>query len=392
VRLLIVSNTPHHRDLDGGIVGWGPTVRELEHLATLFDEVVHVAPVYPGPPPPTACRYDSGRVRLRPVRAAGGAGIVAKAGILGRVPSWVAAIRSELRHADAVHVRCPANITLIALLVLGVARRRVPRWVKYAGTWMPTSGDAVSYRLQRWLLRARWCRAEVTVNGAWPSQPSNVHPFVNPTLTDDELRTAARAAADKTLGGEVRIVFAGRLEEPKGAGRALDIADRLVASDVPFHLDLAGDGPDRRRYESLVSARRLSEHVTFHGWLDRAGLDHLYAAAHVVLLPSLASEGFPKVLAEGMAYGAVPVASDVSCIADELAAARSGAVVPATDVEAFALAVAELTRRGRWDAESEAAVEAAPRYTYDRYLDAVRDLFRASWDVELPGVEPSSRG
>ena len=47
MRLLIVSHTPHYRAA-GQLVGWGPTVRELDHLAELFAEVVHVAPVYDG--------------------------------------------------------------------------------------------------------------------------------------------------------------------------------------------------------------------------------------------------------------------------------------------------------------------------------------------------------
>jgi hypothetical protein len=43
MRLLIISHTPHyHRD--GEIVGWGATVREIDHLAALFESVVHIAP------------------------------------------------------------------------------------------------------------------------------------------------------------------------------------------------------------------------------------------------------------------------------------------------------------------------------------------------------------
>jgi len=385
VRLLVVSDVAHHRDGDGRIVGWGPTVRELDHLTTLFDEIVHVAPLHAGRAPPTASNYDSGRVRLRPVLAAGGAGARAKAGILLRVPSWVAAIRSELRRADAVHIRCPSNISLIALIVLALARRPCTRWLKYAGNWSPTTRDAASYCLQRWMLRRNMCRAAVTVNGAWPAQPPYVHPFENPTLTDDELQAAARAAAGKTLDGELRMAFAGRLEEAKGAGRAIDIMDRLARAGVPFHLDLAGDGPDRHRYEALVKERNLTKYATFHGWLDRTALDDVYAAAHIVLLPTGASEGFPKVLAEGMAYGAVPLAGDVSCIGQVLAEAHTGAAVPATDVEAFADATVELSDAGRWRRNSTAAVHAASRFTYGRYLVAVRSLFESSWGVRLDG-------
>jgi glycosyltransferase involved in cell wall biosynthesis len=115
----------------------------------------------------------------------------------------------------------------------------------------------------------------------------------------------------------------------------------------------------------------------FHGWLDRASLDQRYAEAHIVLLPS-ASEGFPKVIAEGMAYGAVPVVSDVSSVAMELATARCGIALPTNDVAAFAAAIADLIRSGRWKEQSEAAVLGARRYTYGPYVEAVGALFRTS--------------
>ena len=56
MRLLIVSHTPHYRAA-GQLVGWGPTVRELDHLVELFDEVVHIAPVYDGQAPGSALAY-----------------------------------------------------------------------------------------------------------------------------------------------------------------------------------------------------------------------------------------------------------------------------------------------------------------------------------------------
>ncbi len=43
-KIVVISDTPHYRRA-GRIVGWGPTVRELDQLSTLFDELVHVAPV-----------------------------------------------------------------------------------------------------------------------------------------------------------------------------------------------------------------------------------------------------------------------------------------------------------------------------------------------------------
>ena len=71
MKLAIVSHTPHHLR-EGEVVGWGPTVREIDQLATLFSAVVHVAPLHDGPAPASDLAYRDARVRLRPVRATGG--------------------------------------------------------------------------------------------------------------------------------------------------------------------------------------------------------------------------------------------------------------------------------------------------------------------------------
>ncbi len=66
-KIVVISDTPHYRRA-GRIVGWGPTVRELDQLSTLFDELVHVAPVSDETAPASALPYESARVRIRPLR------------------------------------------------------------------------------------------------------------------------------------------------------------------------------------------------------------------------------------------------------------------------------------------------------------------------------------
>jgi glycosyltransferase involved in cell wall biosynthesis len=376
MRLLIISDTPHHVGSDGLPVGFGATVREYDQLATVFDEVVHIAPLSSGAAPANECAYASPRVRLRPIAPAGGGGLVAKLGVVRQIPRWVQVIRAELRDADAVHVRCPANVCLIALLVLALQRRPRIRWIQYAVDWSGTPGEALSYRAQRWLLRHNAGRALVTVNGSWPRQPSHVHTFDNPVLTSDEL-VAARAAASRKPGADpIRILFAGRFAPSKGPIRVVAIADRLRRRGVRFQLDLAGDGPERQTCEAFVSERALSDVVTFHGWLDRAALDRLYTDAHVFLLPSR-GEGFPRAAAEAMAHGVVPVLGDCSCVRQVLAEVGAGVALPPDDVDGLVDAISDLVDTSRWQQQSIAAVAAAPRFTYDRFLDAIRDLVLA---------------
>jgi glycosyltransferase involved in cell wall biosynthesis len=372
MRLLIISATPHYRRRQD-VVGWGATVREIDYLAELFDEVVHVAVLHPGAAPDSALPYRSSRVSLVPVPPAGGPRIGDKLGIAAVMPSYLRVIVRELAAADAVHVRCPANISAIALGVLAATRHPRRRWIKYAGAWRGYDGEPRSYRIQRAWLERGIRGAHVTVNGRWERMPSYIHTFFNPSLTDDELADGRRIAASKRLPTTPRILFVGGLSVAKGAGTTVEVLQELSAGGVEATLTLVGDGPERESIERRALELGLRERVVMRGWRARESLAGEYAAAHFVLLPSLA-EGWPKVLSEGMAYGAVPVASDVGSIPSELSALRVGRCAQAGDAHGFAEAIASYASApDGWAAESARAVAAAERFGYSAYL---RDVAR----------------
>lgn len=374
MRLLVISHTSHYRK-EGAVVGWGPTVREIARLAELFDEVVHIAPLHRQAAPPSALPYEAPNVRLVAVPPAGGSTVSAKLHVLRVLPAYLSAILGELGNCDVVHVRCPSNIGLLAILVLAVSRRPALRWIKYAGNWRPRAPESLSYRVQRWLLDHGVPRALVTVNGRWPDQRSHVRSFLNPCLTDEELGEGAAVGARKNLRSPLRLLFVGRLEEEKGCGRALEVLAGLEARGVRARLDVAGDGPDRKRFEAQAAAAGLTERVHFLGWLARPALASLYSDAHFLLLPSTSSEGWPKVLSEAMAYGVVPMTSDISSMPQLIESFRTGRVLDAKDRDGFVEAVAEyVSEPERWKMESCNAMEAGRLFAYDRYLAAVRNL------------------
>lgn len=386
MRLLVVSHTPHYRR-EGRLVGWGATVREVDHLAALFDEVVHVAPVHPESAPPSAIGYESSRVRVAEVRPSGGPGIAKKLSILRFLPSYARVILREMAGADVVHVRCPANISLLAVVLLALRREPRRRWLKYAGNWRPEGREALSYTFQRWWLGRGFAGGRVTVNGEWEGDAAHVRPFLNPCLTRDELEQGLRTAEGKTLAPPVRMVYVGRVEEEKGTGQSIRIVAELRRRGVAARLDVVGDGPERGRFELLARELGVEEDVVFHGWLPRPALEPLYRAAHFSLLPSRASEGWPKVLSEGMASGVVPLASTVSSVPQLLRRFGCGRAIRVEDVAGFAdAAEAYLRRPELWKAESVAAVRAADAFGYDRHVRAVAELLELEPARELvPG-------
>jgi glycosyltransferase involved in cell wall biosynthesis len=383
MKMLIISAMPHHLKA-GRIVGWGPTVEEIDTLADCFDEIIHVACLYPDPAPASAVPYRASNVRLHAVPPSGGARLIDKLGILTLAPRYIWAMLKEMPRADLVHVRAPANISLFAMVLLTFLGRPKPRWIKYAGNWKPTGPEPWSYRFQRWWLEKGFHRGTATVNGRWPEQPDHVFSFLNPSFFDTDLAAGRQAAGTRHFAEPYRLLFVGRIESPKGVGRLLQIAQELQQAGFDFTLDLVGDGPELPTFEQWSQQHGLDQLVTFHGWQPKHALPAFYAAAHFLVLPTTASEGWPKVLSEAMAYGVVPLASAISSIPQILAEAGAGPALPPEDPSAFSAAIQSYAAHPEtWKAASEAGLQAASWFSYAHYLEQVRDMFRSGLQVEI---------
>ena len=211
--------------------------------------------------------------------------------------------------------------------------------------------------------------------------------FINPCLTRYELNQGSEIATTKELHSPLRLLFVGRLEKAKGVHRALRILDMLLAQDIDTTLDLVGDGPEREAVVGLAQELNIQKRVRFHGWVPRTRLGAFYAPAHIILFPSSSSEGWPKVLSEAMAYGVVPVASNVSSIPGYLQRFGCGRAFPPDDISAFVRALVNyIDHPQRWREESQRATEAASHFTYDAYLQAVASLL----DLPAPAVEKAT--
>lgn len=385
MNLLIISHTPHYWRGEQ-LVGWGPTVREIDQLAKMFDQVWHLAVLYDGEAPASSLPYLAKNVSLLPIRPAGGETLSAKLDVVRAYFGYWSAINKavgSLGAHDLIHVRCPANISLLALLYLFLSRRIKHRWVKYAGNWQPTHEDVLTYKLQRWMLKLNLPRGVVTVNGKWKDQPPHIYSFLNPSLISAQ-PVQLECTHPKKLTEPLQILFVGRVETAKGCGRVLSIAGMLRERNVDFNLHIIGDGEERSRFELLADEMGLAGRICFYGWMSHSALVPSYKKAHFLLLPTSASEGWPKVLSEGMADGVVPLAGAVSSIPQILQECHTGMALDPLDTEAFVKAIlAYWNDPARWERESQAAREAAHRFTYDEYLNHLQLMFAKHWGIRI---------
>jgi glycosyltransferase involved in cell wall biosynthesis len=265
---------------------------------------------------------------------------------------------------------------IVVLLFVG----RKHRWVKYGCNWVQTGRMPISFIFQRWWLRKGLSRGPVTVNGKWENQSAFVFSFLNPSMTLQDIQLARDLAIDKELEKPIRFVFAGRTDTAKGLGHSLEILRGISQYSQQVHFDILGDGSERPKFERMTTELGLKEMVTFNGWVPHDQVPEYLSRSHFMLLPSTYSEGWPKVLSEAMSYGVVPIASNVSAIPQILGQTKAGLALPAEDIDGFVRVIVDLIRNPpKWKEMSLAGIEAAPRFTYERYLIALDEMFISAY-------------
>jgi glycosyltransferase involved in cell wall biosynthesis len=309
-KLVIISHTEHYLDENNEVVGWGPTINEINFLADYFEEIVHIACLYDHRAPLSSNIYTIKSIKFIPIPPFGGNKFIDKLGIILKIPKILKTISEQIQGASHVQLRLPTGIGVFLLPYFSWFKvRTFVFWVKYAGNWAEEN-PPLGYRFQRWFLVNNFAKCKVTINGFWPNQPEHCISFENPCLTDSQLAYGKVVSELKEYKKPFRFVFVGRLEDAKGVQRIIDAFKYVDLNDVES-LDIIGDGQKKNHY--INDSIYLGDKVHFHGSLNTNDVHYYLSKAHFLLLPSK-GEGFPKVVAEAACYGTIPVVTNVGSI------------------------------------------------------------------------------
>jgi glycosyltransferase involved in cell wall biosynthesis len=94
---------------------------------------------------------------------------------------------------------------------------------------------------------------------------------------------------------------------------AIQIVEELYKNGKNVVLKLYGEGILRKDLEQYITQNNLENFVILKGNQTRETVLKAYQTSHFLILPSK-SEGWPKVVAEAMFWGCVPIVSKVSCV------------------------------------------------------------------------------
>lgn len=175
------------------------------------------------------------------------------------------------------------------------------------------------------------------------------------------------------------IVAAGRLTEQKAYGDMLEVIKK-VTKQVPSRLIILGEGPDRKKIENQIKDLSLEGAVYMPGFVDNP---FSYMGKADLYLSTSHWEGFHLTIAEAMACGTVPVATDCDYGPREIITdGKNGRLLPVGDVKGISKSLVELLRNKELrDRMSVHAKSRAMDFNVDNIVNDYESMFDRMLEV-----------
>ncbi|WP_156680258.1 glycosyltransferase family 4 protein [Sphingomonas profundi] len=158
-------------------------------------------------------------------------------------------------------------------------------------------------------------------------------------IMEADLIVPPRGADVQRLAGRPALLTVGRLDPVKRVGDIIKALARPGLAQAQLHV--VGKGPQREELEALAGSLGVTDRVTFHGFVDDAGVAAMVAGADAFVLAS-EQEGLPTVLLEAL-IAHLPVVC--TRIPGNLAITSVGGVettYPVGDIDALAALLARV--------------------------------------------------
>jgi glycosyltransferase involved in cell wall biosynthesis len=366
MKFALFTHVPHSK-ADNLYFAYAPYVCEMNIWGKQVNEMLIVAPFFSGKVTAIDIPYEHQNLQFIPVPSFDLLSVKAVLGTLFRLPGLLWIIFIAMKNADHIHLRCPGNIGLLGCFVQ-ILFPNTPKTAKYAGNWDPKSKQPWTYRLQKWILSNPFLtrNMQVLVYGAWEDSSRNIKPFFTATYSEHE----KMVLTPKALAGRIDFVFVGTLVKGKQPLYAIQLIEKLHQKGYAVRLRMYGEGVEREVLEEYVVAHQLESIITLEGNQSKATVQKAYQDSHFVVLPS-DSEGWPKVIAEGMFWGCVPIATSVSCVPFMLDYGNRGVLLEMNLEHDSLLVDAVLHNQADFDSKRNKAADWSRSYTLEVFEQAI---------------------
>jgi len=365
----IITHVIHGRDNEQ-YFAYSPYVKEMNVWIKHVDKVIIVAPLKHLEKNKIHLAYQHPNIEFRAVPDFNLNGLKATLRSLFLLPKLLWMIYKAMSVSQHIHLRCPGNMGLLGCIVQLFFPKTI-KTAKYAGNWDPQSKQPFSYRLQKRILsHPFWTRRmQVLVYGDWPNSTKNIKPF----FTASYFESDKSAVTPRNLKSTIDFLFVGTLAPGKQPIYALQLVEKLKAKGIDVRLTLYGEGVERSNLEEYIEQNQLESFVFLKGNQEQSTIKAAFQNSHFVILPSK-SEGWPKVIAEGMFWGCLPVSTAVSCVPSMLNFGERGVLLTGIIEDDIKMLSAVLNDNEEYSNKVSKAVNWSRVYTLDLFEAEIQKL------------------
>ncbi len=309
MNFVIITHVPHIKE-NSKYFGYAPYIGEMNIWLKYVDEVTVVAPIEKSKLDNIHLAYHHKNLKFQEVSNFNTTSFFNSLRTLFKLPSIVWTIFLAMKKADHIHLRCPGNMGLLGCFVQ-ILFPKTPKTAKYAGNWDPNAKQPITYKIQKWILNNTFLtkNMKVMAYGKWEGSSKNIKSFFTATYSD----TKKELIFPRSLKQKISFVFVGTLSIGKMPLYAIQLVENLQKMNIDVQLNLFGDGVLRVDLEKYIESNKLAPFVFLKGNQNKECIEQAYKESHFLILPSK-SEGWPKVVAEAMFWGSLPLTTNVSCV------------------------------------------------------------------------------
>ena len=322
-RTMILITAVEHFILESDYYAHGPFVKEINYLGANFEQIIIFAPKIKNQVSRSdLIKHENNILEFIEVPQMGGSSFFEKINVLLKSPIIALKLIKLLISSDnnerIIHLRPPGNIPFISLFVLPFFRK-IKKFAKYAGEWDDKNHLDLSYRIQTNLLASKLFFNGIVFVYTRKKCNDNIIPSFAISLTKKQIEKANALSKDKHITNLLIVIFAGRLSHNKGVDILIkSMKEFSKLNNKEFKLYICGDGKEKLYLKKLARKLNIHDCIEWTGWINTTKLHKLYEKAHVICQPTRSQESWGKSVMEGMAYGCIPLCSNIGGLKNQL--------------------------------------------------------------------------
>jgi len=362
-----------HTQSNGKYFAYAPYVNEMNVWIKNTDKVIIVAPLKAGEVHPILTNYSHNEIQFVAVPHFSLTSFKNVILTLLQLPKIGYRIFTAMQQADHIHLRCPGNMGLLGSCIQILFPNK-KKTAKYAGNWDPKSKQPFSYRFQKAILSNAFLtkNMQVLVYGEWEKKSKNIQAFFTATYRESEKETVTT----KNLNGLIKFLFVGTFSSGKQPLYAIQLIEKIREKKHNVQLTFYGEGIEKEALEKYIATNNCNGFIFLNPYISKDDLKKVYQESHFLVLPSK-SEGWPKVVAEAMFWGCVPLATNVSCISNMLDNEKRGLLLNIDTTSDSKKIQLLLQNESDYQSKINNGINWSRNFTIDKFEEEIKKLLKA---------------